>query len=352
MRTGVLHCILLYALMLAAGHQSTAPATDSSSKKCDNRVQIPIATNRSVTPEPKSPEDVFGDAYSADEHFAAAVVETCDQRALPILSLTKREDAKLYLGIGKSIEEHGLGGMFVPGYNTSVPVAVSRMTLLQLHGGMPNGSLLASWATGGVFSYRDAQANIGPHSEFVEKLLAKLLAIDSLGNGKAILYCHSLGCAILLRALDNLGKASPGQRLLRKIRRIVMLAPDVSVPDFKQQHARISKYVDFGTTIYVADTDRVFSFADKLSSVPMTLGAGAIATVLGDRVEVVNVSDVLPKLIDLQNYSVNFSLNHDYGFTNPVIRADMRWAIAERKSASLHRLPVGPPDSNTFQLRP
>ena len=321
--------LLLGLVVLPLGGWQEAAVSQVAQRVCNARRQIAVVTNRRETGD-TSPDRRYGgdlDTRGNGEQFVGVVLTTCDPHARQNLSTFPRDYNAHLSALQTDINRDRTAGVFVPGSNTTLTQAADRLITLQDAVGLPLGTSVVSWASKNLSDYLNNVHNEEVHAELVKRELLRVLSFETLSDRSVILVAHSRGCGNLLRALSELSRHTPDQRLMRKIKRIVMLAPDFPAPSFARAAPLILQHLDFGITIYATARDKAFEFHATVGA--MKLWEDALSP-WNQNVEIVDVSVVTSYL----------GVNHDYGFSSQLVQQDISWAIGDRVAETPWRLVV------------
>lgn len=314
-----------------AGNVPALAEGNASHTKCDSRTQVQFITNYSVTSTTDSSPLFANKLDNGKTSYGAGVVSACDDNSMPVVARLRNQSAHR-AALEKLGKDERTCGAFVPGFGTEPEAAMGQAARLQLWAGLPRSSITMLWASEGYV--RDVSVE-DVHGTFVADGLLDLLALPHFGNRSCALYCYSRGCGVLLNGLDALGKQTPDQRLLHKVRHIVMINPDMPPELFVARFSRVEKYLGIGVTIYSSTRDLAFRFKDTFGG-GMTLG--------------VPVAPKLPTGVEVVDTTKRTGMRHSAGFADKKMLADMAWSAWVHSQHSPHRKPRSDPDANMFEL--
>src|SRR5215472_9010025 len=128
--------------------------------------------------------------------------------------------------------------VFVHGFNNRFDEAIYRLAQISHDSQAPAIPVLFSWPSRGevrLIAYAADRESATESRDALEKLL-DTLSLNPNVAGITVL-AHSMGCAVTLEALRS--KAMQSGRVGDKIKNVLLVAPDVSVDDFRTEIAQL-----------------------------------------------------------------------------------------------------------------
>ena len=211
--------------------------------------------------------------------------------------------------------------VFVHGFNVNFDSAVARTAQIALD--MPfNGAVVAyCWPSqGGVFNYEDDEpinkASVRPFTEFLTVLRAGVAPETRIS-----IIVHSMGNRIVMEALDNLARESPGDgSASRPFTNVVLCAPDVGLSDFQRWAPGVVSQAE-RVTLYANSSDSALIASKSLHAEPRAGDAWHEPTAHG------------METIDCSRIDFTF-MGHSYYGSNTDVLSDLFMLIKENRPAS------------------
>lgn len=202
--------------------------------------------------------------------------------------------------------------IYLHGYNVAFEDSCRQAALLQELLGLGERFLLFSWPSNGRASdyLRDlsnAEWSVVPF-EHLLTTLAGLAGSDSIN-----VVGHSLGARIVVEAISDMSRDSPG---LEPLGRLVLVAPDIDSDIFTRDLIDIRKGAQ-AITLYVSRDDRALRLSSTLHGRPR-LGEP------GDHVAALDGIDV----VDVAATGVRIRSGHDYHLSNRLVVDDLREVLS------------------------
>jgi len=206
--------------------------------------------------------------------------------------------------------------VFVHGFNVKFDDAILRVGQLEWDLHFEGPAILFSWPSAGstgqyVTDFEMAEW-AAPHlRDFLLRLRRET------GAQVVHLIAHSMGARLLSLALDRLKDQTGAQPAI--FQQIVLAAPDISVPLFRQLAPALrssSKQV----TIYSSEHDKALGFSSLIRGGAPRVGSEVIA-IAG--IDVIDATAVKASLLD-----------HSYFAENPVLLQDLRELLVEQFAAA------------------
>ncbi len=174
---------------------------------------------------------------------------------------TQRERPEFFAALRQALEA-GKGKqvlVFVHGYDFEFDEAVLWAAELKRFLEVDGAIVVYDWASRGeVLAYREDEQEIARSAPRLEAFLRELRA--QTGDARLDLLAHSLGCRLLLDALQPMAQQQLGPPLFGNL---VLSAPDVGSTTFSEQLARASRLAQ-RTTLYVSSFDRALVASQRL----------------------------------------------------------------------------------------
>lgn len=179
--------------------------------------------------------------------------------------------------------------VFLHGYNNTFDDAVVCAGNLKHDLQTPSSIFAVAWnSQGSSLGYaRDAE-----ETWFTEKLVRGLLTdlLSAPEFNSVQLVAHSMGNRSLVAALANIARSSD-TKLLGKISRVVLAAPDVDIDIMNAEYIPVAERYGFTTTLYVSSKDVMMRISEFWNGWPRV--GGAWSTIyLNRNVDTIDVSDV------------------------------------------------------------
>jgi len=216
--------------------------------------------------------------------------------------------------------------IFVHGYNNNFQESLYRMAQIDADAGFNGIPVLFAWPSQGDFAGYGADKEAAAYSR--DHLIELLTMVTSSSQvGEIMLVAHSMGCMVTAEALREL-RSSRRDRVIARLGRIVLAAPDIDVDVFQSQVQAIGP-LNPPLTVLVSKDDAALKLSSFLG------GSGLRAGALD--VENPRVRDAALKakvrIIDIsQLESPDGGLRHDRLFTLAALYPQLeRRPVAERQ---------------------
>jgi esterase/lipase superfamily enzyme len=216
--------------------------------------------------------------------------------------------------------------IFVHGYNNNFQESLYRMAQIDADAGFNGIPVLFAWPSQGDFAGYGADKEAAANSR--DHLIELLTMVTSSSQvGEIMLVAHSMGCMVTAEALREL-RSSRRDRVIARLGRIVLAAPDIDVDVFQSQVQAIGP-LNPPLTVLVSKDDAALKLSSFLG------GSGLRAGALD--VENPRVRDAALKakvrIIDIsQLESPDGGLRHDRLFTLAALYPQLeRRPVAERQ---------------------
>ena len=197
--------------------------------------------------------------------------------------------------------------VFVHGFNTNFAEGLMRQAQMNSDYATPGVSVNYSWpSAASVSAYAtDREATLVARDD-----LDRLIGILSRTNATDIVLSgHSMGAFVVMEAVRQRA-IRDGQAGFRKLRSVVLLAPDIDVEVFRRQ-MRALQGIDVSIFVITSSRDRALRFSALLRGTPDRLGSVS---------DPMRVSGLPVTLIDLSAVQTqNDSLRHFQAATSPVM---------------------------------
>src|SRR5215510_15092197 len=123
--------------------------------------------------------------------------------------------------------------IFVHGYNNNFQESLYRMAQIDADAGFNGIPVLFAWPSQGDFAGYGADKEAAAYSR--DHLIELLTMVTSSSQvGEIMLVAHSMGCMVTAEALREL-RSSRRDRVIARLGRIVLAAPDIDVDVFQSQ---------------------------------------------------------------------------------------------------------------------
>lgn len=209
--------------------------------------------------------------------------------------------------------------VFVHGFNNNFRTALFRTAQFTYDLGFKGAPLLFSWPSqGSGLAYRTDekmnQASVAPFEAFMRTFLQKSSATN------IYLIAHSMGNRIMLASLHNLMVREPQLFRNRRVREIVLTAPDISVADFRTKIAPVING-KLNVTLYASSSDRALELSQRLNR-NMRAGQAGPGMLLMRGVETIDATGV----------STDF-LGHSYFASEGTVMSDLHYLFVDSMRA-------------------
>ena len=208
--------------------------------------------------------------------------------------------------------------LFVHGYNVSFSDAAMRTAQMAYDLSFDGAPVFYSWPShGSLFKYRNDEKNIE-----IAQIRMKNFLLDFIKNSQAeniYLIAHSMGNRGLTHAIAELAKED--DYIKRKIKEIILAAPDVNAKTFKEHIAPQMLKVHSPLTLYVSDKDLALYASEEVNDVHR-LGDSSTRRLIMDQIETIDASKVKVSL-----------LGHSYFAESTPVISDIRELIQGKKRA-------------------
>lgn len=237
--------------------------------------------------------------------------------------------------------------LFVHGFNVSFPEAIVRTAQFKSDMAFPGPVILFSWPSLGEMGLLSYQADKDKVEVSATQLAAVLSSISASGLKKTTVVCHSMGCQILLRAMNELLSKGTDRN---HFNRIVLVAPDESWESFAIKFAPLlEKDPSLAVTIYASRWDLAMRVSYLFGGMRIPrLGDPRTLMRLPRRVEYVDASDAA---------SWYRAFGHSYLFDTREVIKDITALVTSGTGASIRiglarkPNPAGEPGSLIWSFR-
>ena len=203
--------------------------------------------------------------------------------------------------------------VFVHGFNTSFSEALFRLAQLQTDLQIPGASIAYAWPSRAAplgYEYDEDSALIARNG-----LEALLRDVNRTDNGGIVLVGHSMGSLVIMEALRQIERQSPGWSA-RNLAGVVLISPDLDIDVFMSQMAEIERIPE-PFVIFTSQQDRALGLSAFITGEEERLGNIKDINRLGD----------LPvTILDVTALSDQRGLNHFVPGSSPALIAMVREA--------------------------
>ncbi|MFN4008461.1 MAG: alpha/beta hydrolase [Pannonibacter sp.] len=151
--------------------------------------------------------------------------------------------------------------LFIHGYNTLFAESVYRFAQVTHDAGFSGVPVLFTWASRGDFT--DYVYDLNSAAVARDELEQTLEDLANSGASEVNILAHSMGTWLLMETLRQMTPAQRA-RLSRKVKQIVLAAPDIDVDVFKDQMRRIGK-LDRPIILLLSKDDRALDVSSLIA---------------------------------------------------------------------------------------
>jgi esterase/lipase superfamily enzyme len=245
-------------------------------------------------------------------------------RHFTIETLTPLSRARLMQSIAGQLRHSAPGHravlVFIHGFNVGFDDAAFRTAQVSYDIGFAGVPVFFSWPSEhslSLLGYTHDASRIEESRPYIKNFIADIVA--NSGADEVFILAHSMGTRAVARALAELAAERPA--LTRRIKALILAAPDINRTVFQNDVAPQLKAMAARATLYASREDRALKASREF--------AGASA--LGDATGSIGVFDGMDS-IDATEAGTSFLGHSDYG-DSPALLRDIRAILAGRPVA-------------------
>ena len=161
--------------------------------------------------------------------------------------------------------------VLIHGYNTKFDSGIERTAQLAVDLEIDGAAVFYSWpSAGSLFGYKADRSQItDPAVKDLEDFL--LVLADRTGADRISVVAHSMGNEFLTRALEQMSKDRPGEKLFSEV---VFASPDVDADDFIERVSGLGHIAD-DLTLYASSKDRALQASRRFNGTGRRAGDSA-----------------------------------------------------------------------------
>jgi esterase/lipase superfamily enzyme len=292
--------------------------------------------------DPEKPGDLFTGLRGSDLTYGYGVVSiprdhrlgeleapsvfrfefhTDPEKHVVLLSAIEEPKEAFFLDVRNRLgAAHGKNVLiFIHGFNVTFEDAARRTAQMAYDLGFDGAPIFFSWPSKGNLSgYLADETDIEWAEPHLESFLFDVLSRTNADN--IFLIAHSMGNRGLAKAFTQIAISHP--EMARRIRGVVLAAPDIDAGVFKEQIVPRIQQAGIFTTLYCSSRDEALVASHTVHQYPRAGESGA-GLIVAKGLETVDASEIDTSL-----------LGHSYYGDNRSIISDLFYIVREGRSAS------------------